>query len=93
MPAATRTAVLSPSGSRNRNDLMGLIATAARGDLTRERGPRWSVYFVNGNPRPEVLSAVAQLIRDGLLEDPDPDATHSTIAPTTAGLAKIGRTR
>ncbi len=78
---------------RSRTDLMQLVHTAQRGDLTREPGQFWPVFCILGNPRPEIRSAVGQLIRDGFLLDPDPNATHSTIQATTKGLNKIGQSR
>ncbi len=92
--SASPVVLTCPSGSgRARNDQMRLVAAAARADLTREPGPFWDVFCINGIARPEIRPAVGQLIRDGLLVDPAPHATTSTLEPTTKGLNKIGIAR
>ena len=89
MPAVLTT--LNNCGSKNDQAL--LIARAADGDIRREEGTLGPIYFINNRRRGDVLPTIAQIIRDGFIVDPDPDAPTSTLRPTAAGLAKIGRTR
>lgn len=79
--------------SRSRTNPHQLIETANRGDLKRVPGWPWDRYAIDGRVRTDGLTVIAQLIRDGLLYDTNPQAKTSEIRPTPAALAKIGATR
>lgn len=80
------------SGTRPRTDNVLMIATAARGGLTRELRKPWPVFLVNDRINPDARPLITYLIAEGLLYVTHPDRPVSEVAPTPSGLAKIGAT-